>query len=555
VDGVLLNTDGMRVLLVGETTATLNGIYLVHSGAWTRSTDLAAASNAAGAYAFVAGGTTYGSSGWICSNAAGSDVVGTNNLTFSLFTMAGQVTVGNGLTKTGQRIDVVASDGTLVVTAGSMRVGTIGDANITDVGWNKLTGLPSITTTAPLTGGGVIGAGLTLAISAASSSAAGSMSAAHWSKLDGMTISGTMGSLSKFTGASALGNSVVADLGLGTAISIGAGYHGHAFTIAGGYKHITLGTSYFDGSNYITPGVGTNAISEIVTDISGIAFIVLPSAASSTRTDAPANFLSWERFRVNGSGAVVSGTLQITGGTPGLGKLLTSDAAGNATWSSSLTGVTGLLFDPSATLYQIKQSDSTTGNGNTLGIIAQSTAVSNCIGGTLQLRGGVGGNPNSGTVGVGGTVDIWAGNSVVCEFGTDKIRPRINALSFYSGLSGPAINQEVNGVASATGKTFNLTAQSCSGTGSTGGDLLLGSGSGGSAPGHVGLVVGGYEMLAAIYNKGLRVSSYAGGEVTIHMVNSSSINPTLLDAGGLFVWSGALYYKGSSGTVTRIANA
>jgi hypothetical protein len=36
----------------------------------------------------------------------------------------------------------------------------------------------------------------------------------------------------------------------------------------------------------------------------------------------------------------VSGTVRITGGTPGVGKILTSDATGLATWSSSLSGAT-----------------------------------------------------------------------------------------------------------------------------------------------------------------------------------------------------------------------
>ena len=36
----------------------------------------------------------------------------------------------------------------------------------------------------------------------------------------------------------------------------------------------------------------------------------------------------------------VSGTVRITGGTPGVGKILISDATGLATWSSSISGAT-----------------------------------------------------------------------------------------------------------------------------------------------------------------------------------------------------------------------
>ena len=187
IDSVLVNTDGTRVLLTGQSTASQNGIYLVHSGAWTRSTDMAAASHASGSFAFVNGGTVYANSGWACSTLGPNDVVGTNSLVFTEFSAAGQVLGGAGLVKTGNTLDVVAGDTTLVVSSDSMRVGVISNANIASgVSWSKLTGFPTLATTAPLTGGGDLSANRTLAISAATTSAAGSMSPTQVTELNAL---------------------------------------------------------------------------------------------------------------------------------------------------------------------------------------------------------------------------------------------------------------------------------------------------------------------------------------------------------------------------------
>lgn len=118
VDGVALNTDGQRVLLTGQTTATQNGPWVVHSGAWTRPTDFAAGSDAASAYFFVQQGASFSDTGWVCTSNSGSAVVGTNNLAFVQFSAAGVPLAGNGLSKTGQTFAVVATDTSIVVAAG-----------------------------------------------------------------------------------------------------------------------------------------------------------------------------------------------------------------------------------------------------------------------------------------------------------------------------------------------------------------------------------------------------------------------------------------------------
>jgi len=113
VNGVAL-TAGMRILVAGQgggvtTPDTANGIYIVAAGAWSRSSDMAAGSDAAGAFTFVEQGTLYADAGWVC--VTDTAVVGTNALRFTQFSSAGVIEAGAGLLKTGNTIDVIVDDG------------------------------------------------------------------------------------------------------------------------------------------------------------------------------------------------------------------------------------------------------------------------------------------------------------------------------------------------------------------------------------------------------------------------------------------------------------
>ncbi len=111
LDGITLLT-GDRVLVKNQSTASENGIYIVGATP-ARSDDLAAGSNAAGAFTFVEQGTN-ADIGFVCT----SDVatVGTNNLAFSTFSSSGNVTAGNGLDKSGNTLSVdLKANGGLVI--------------------------------------------------------------------------------------------------------------------------------------------------------------------------------------------------------------------------------------------------------------------------------------------------------------------------------------------------------------------------------------------------------------------------------------------------------
>ena len=112
IDGVAVSADE-RVLVKEQSTASQNGLYLCKASTWTRTDDLAAGANAAGAFVFVEQGTVNAENGFTCTSNTGSAVVGTNNLVFAQFSGAGQISAGDGLSKNGNNLaaDLKANGG------------------------------------------------------------------------------------------------------------------------------------------------------------------------------------------------------------------------------------------------------------------------------------------------------------------------------------------------------------------------------------------------------------------------------------------------------------
>ncbi len=123
IDGITLATND-RILIKDQSTQTENGIYKVNaSGAPTRVDDLATGADAAGVFVFVEQGTVNAENGFVCTSNKGSAVVGTNNLVFSQFSGAGQITTADGLQKTGNTISVdLKANGGLVIESSEVAV-------------------------------------------------------------------------------------------------------------------------------------------------------------------------------------------------------------------------------------------------------------------------------------------------------------------------------------------------------------------------------------------------------------------------------------------------
>jgi hypothetical protein len=112
VDGQTM-TSAERVLVKDQSTAAQNGIYTVTtvgsiSTNWvlTRATDFDTATEiTSGAFTFVETGSSYADSGWVMTT-DGTVTVGTTSLAWAQFSGAGQITAGNGLTKSGNTLNV-----------------------------------------------------------------------------------------------------------------------------------------------------------------------------------------------------------------------------------------------------------------------------------------------------------------------------------------------------------------------------------------------------------------------------------------------------------------
>lgn len=136
IDGVTLAT-GDRVLVKNQGTGSENGIYVVQaSGAAVRATDAdSSAEVTAGMFTFVEEGTANADSGWVLTT---NDTItlGTTALSFAQFSGAGQITAGNGLTKTGNTIDAVGTPDRITVNADSIDIASTyaGQSSITTVG-------------------------------------------------------------------------------------------------------------------------------------------------------------------------------------------------------------------------------------------------------------------------------------------------------------------------------------------------------------------------------------------------------------------------------------
>ncbi|MDA9761365.1 hypothetical protein N9C63_00390 [bacterium] len=118
-----------RVLLKDQSDATENGIYVVTtvgdgSSAYvlTRGPDAdTAAELTGGTFFFVEEGSANADNGYVATH-NGTPTLGTDDITFSQFSGAGQISAGDALTKTGNTLDVAVDDTTIEVSGDALQV-------------------------------------------------------------------------------------------------------------------------------------------------------------------------------------------------------------------------------------------------------------------------------------------------------------------------------------------------------------------------------------------------------------------------------------------------
>ena len=117
----IVTASGDRVLVKDQTTQSANGVYVVAAGAWARALDADAWTELPGAYVFVEQGTVNADNGYLCTVDQGG-TLGTTAITWVQFSGAGQIVAGNGLTKTGNQMDVGGTASRISVAADSIDI-------------------------------------------------------------------------------------------------------------------------------------------------------------------------------------------------------------------------------------------------------------------------------------------------------------------------------------------------------------------------------------------------------------------------------------------------
>ena len=117
VDGILsavLNEEGARLLLIGQTNKNENGLYVLEtpgdaSTPWVirRCKECATSEAVPGSYIFIAKGDVYQSTGWVLEvDNPTTFVIGTDDINAIQFSGAGVFTDGNGLTLDGSQFAI-----------------------------------------------------------------------------------------------------------------------------------------------------------------------------------------------------------------------------------------------------------------------------------------------------------------------------------------------------------------------------------------------------------------------------------------------------------------
>ncbi len=143
IDGVTL-VAGDRVLVKDQSTATENGIYVaVASGAASRSSDANGTADTgelkAGTFTFVEEGSTHSDKGFVVST-NGTITIDATAITWTQFSGAGSFTAGDGLSQSGNTINVNVVAGRTEITSDAVDIAS------TYVGQSSITTLGTITT-------------------------------------------------------------------------------------------------------------------------------------------------------------------------------------------------------------------------------------------------------------------------------------------------------------------------------------------------------------------------------------------------------------------------
>jgi hypothetical protein len=121
IDGITMNVVDQTVLAKNQTNAAENGMYHVKVGVWTRVPGMDVWTEVPGALVTVQEGTVNHDTLWLSAADVGG-TLGTTAITFTQIPGPSDVQAGAGMLRTGNVLDVVAGDNSLLVSADSLIV-------------------------------------------------------------------------------------------------------------------------------------------------------------------------------------------------------------------------------------------------------------------------------------------------------------------------------------------------------------------------------------------------------------------------------------------------
>ncbi len=368
LDGVTV-TAGTRVLVKNQTNQAQNGIYIVSTGSWFRSSDADTYDELVAAFLFVESGSTQAGTAWFCTSQPGG-TLGTTPITWTSFALSSSYTAGTGLNLAANQFSI-ANTGVTAATYGSASVVPV-------VAVNAQGQISGVTNT-------------TIAIANTAVSGLGTMSTQNANNvaITGGTITGTPISGSTVDGTTITASTQFSGPGTGlTGTASGLSIGGNAATAttattAGSATTATTATNLANGAAGSVPyqsassttamlGIGsTGQILSVVaglpawTSVSGAA-VTSFSAGTTGFTPSSATtgaitlagtlntgnggtglttFTSGGAVYATSTSALTTGTLPVASGGTGV---TTSTGTGNVVLSTSPTLVTPILGIPSS---------------------------------------------------------------------------------------------------------------------------------------------------------------------------------------------------------------
>jgi len=398
---------GNRVLVKDQGTASENGIYVASNAAWSRSTDADTWDELVSAFIFVEEGLAGGNNGYVCTIDAGG-TLGVTAVTWAQFSGAGQITAGNGLTKSGNTLAVgTASASRIVVNADDIDLAASGVTvgtykSVTVDAYGRVTGGSNPTT---LAGYGITDAYTKTEIDSifgSTTSAAASAAAAAISASNALTSEGNASTYAgnaltsannaaasfdsfddRYLGAKASDPSVDND---GNALLTGALYFNTTVNEMRVYSGAAWLAAYLPATGYLALSGGTmtgnvtmNAQTDVrFADADSSAYVALQApaviATNYTLTLPAADGTSGQALVTNGSGTLSFAAVDaLPSQTGNNGKYLFTNGAA-ASWENTGASAGGVIWENSLVI-SANYTLATSKNGFSVGPITINSGV------------------------------------------------------------------------------------------------------------------------------------------------------------------------------------